>query len=81
MPVIENEIPMNVIHEVVVGLRHYQVQFIDSGRWMVSRGGIPTGYIHQKDGECSVAAMVEDDAATDELSGVLEEAKKQPWWR
>ncbi len=72
---------MSVIHEVVVGQRHYQLQFIDPGRWVVSRGGIPTGYIHQKDGACSVAAMLEGEAASDELAGVLEEAKKQTWWR
>lgn len=68
-------------HEVVVGLRHYQVEFIEPGRWAVSRGGIPTGYIRQKDGECSVSALSENEAASEELSGVLEEAKKQDWWR
>jgi hypothetical protein len=77
----KNEIPMSVIHEVVVGQRHYQVEFIEPGRWMVARGGIPTGYIHQKDGECSVAALIESDAASEELTGVLDEAKKQAWWR
>jgi hypothetical protein len=77
----KNEMRMTASHEVVVGLRHYEVHFIEPGRWSVSRGGIPTGYIHQKDGECSVAALGEGETASDELSGVLEEAKKQTWWR
>jgi hypothetical protein len=72
---------MHRIHEVVVGQRHYHVQLIDAGRWIVTRGGIPTGYIHQKNGECSVSSMTQGETASDELTGVLEEAKKQDWWR
>jgi hypothetical protein len=68
-------------HEVVVGLRHYLLEFVEPGRWVVSRGGIPTGYIRQQDGECSVAPLVESDDANEELTGVLEVAKKQTWWR
>ncbi len=72
---------MNAKHVVVVGLRHYDVDYIEPGRWTVSRGGIPTGYIRQRDGACSVSGLVEGETASDELLAVLEEVKKQVWWR
>jgi hypothetical protein len=77
----KNEKAMVAKHVVVVGQRHYDVDYIEPGRWTVSRGGIPTGYIRQRDGECTVDGLVVGEDASEELVAVLDEVKKQSWWR
>ncbi len=67
---------------VVVGKRTYDLELGDDGRWVVSRGGIPTGYLHVlANGETAAYPLSSEHEGTAELASVLDAAKKEAWWK
>ena len=67
---------------VVVGKRTYDLERGDDGRWLVSRGGIPTGYLHVlANGESKAYPLSNEQEGTEELASVFEAAKKEAWWK
>ncbi|MGH7285313.1 MAG: hypothetical protein ACRELY_27640 [Polyangiaceae bacterium] len=66
---------------VTVGMRIYDLELGDDGRWIVSRGGIPTGYLHVLANGESAAYPLSQENEGEELVSVLEAAKKESWWK
>ena len=65
---------------VLVGKRTYDLELGEDGRWMVSRGGIPTGYLHVlANGEAAAYPLANEVEGAGELATVLEAAKKEAW--
>lgn len=67
---------------VIVGKRTYDLELGDDGRWLVSRGGIPTGYLHVlANGESAAFPLSNEREGAEELASVFEAAKKEVWWK